>query len=275
MSRLPSPSIALQYRKRLEPINAFRLKNAVFRSFSRATDSTAVALEERRVVPAFPVPLPGTPETFETAGGILLEVRGPATRRADVIETGALGPHFGGLSPAGGTDLISRQPSASPVELGASRGARPVRRRLARPKPSARSAGHKPGVLSDGIVPTERGRQGHASAKAEAATVQSGCESRLRGPGLFARTARSTQLAWGLSFFARRGNRVRRPALGDRGQTPRPGRAQPREARSHKRLPVRPAGDGAEVRRARREGYPSASAFCSGKRRESAVTMPG
>ena len=109
----------------------------------------------------------------------------------------------------------------------------------------------------------------------KAATAQSGCKSRPRGSGLSERAARSTRLAWGLPLPARARDRARRPSLGDRGQMPRPGRAQPREARSHKRLPVRPTGDGAEPRRARTEGYPRASAFCSGKRRASAVTAPG
>jgi hypothetical protein len=70
------------------------------------------------------------------------EQEGSCARSADRPRAGRTSSrrgHSGLISaayhPPEGTDLISRLPSASPVELGASRGARPVRRRLARPKP--------------------------------------------------------------------------------------------------------------------------------------------
>ena len=161
----------------------------------------------------------------------------------------------------GGGFITRRRGECRPVEPDASRGARPVRRRLARPK-AAREVTERrqPGRSIRWRYPQERGRQGHAFERRP--WWHEAGENPVRGAR--AETARATRLAWGLPISAMRTDRAEYPRPGDR---PRKGGREElnHERRKLKRLPVRPDGDGAGPRTAHLDGYPGASAFCSGK----------
>lgn len=193
---------------------------------------------------------------------------------ADVIETGAPGPTpSAAYHPRRGRR--PHQPQAVfwgvPVEPDASRGARPVRRGLVRSK-AARTMRAE---TTRTFYPMEFPRTGATGTRlgSEAVPAQSGCESRPRGEGCDART---TRLAWGLLRSARdQTGPTDRP--GDRPTKRRPGRAQPREARTPKRLPVRPTRRRCRTAKSPHRRVPESFCVLLGENPPSrgGATMPG